>query len=94
MAVLTQEMLSGVTVPVVSSVFSITTVKKTFQINITGTAIAAIEASNDGVTFSILFPAVSANSILLDESPFKFYRAVVKSIISGSVTVILAVGTA
>ena len=93
MAILTQTILSAVAVTGPSASFAITTKKKTFQVAITGSAIVAIQASNDNVSFSNLFPQVSLGALLTSEDAYKFYRANVLQITSGTVTVILSIDT-
>lgn len=82
-----------VTAPTTSPVFEVITEKKSFQIIITGNGVALLEASSDGVNFSILQPAVARSEVITDSFPFKFYRAGVLSITTGSVTVILGIST-
>lgn len=88
MAVLTVKMLDAVTVPTIGSTFQITANKKTFQISIIGTATVSIEASNDGLVFDNLFPIVSLPALLIDESPYKFYRANAIVVSPGSIVTI------
>lgn len=63
--------------------------KRTFQVTITGTAVVALEGSNDGSNWVTLQSGISSSAGFEDDAPWNNVRANVTSYTSGTVTVVM-----